>query len=126
MKSFCNLTSKLNLSLQSNQNYVIFPKNIFFLNFLKLLFLEGLISRIFFLKSGKIKVYLKYCSKGTPSFKKIKFLSKPGKNTFTSYKELTKYSIGVGLVIISTNKGLLSHSSCIKYKIGGKILCYII
>jgi small subunit ribosomal protein S8 len=126
MKLFCNLTSKLNVSVQSYKSYVLLPKNIFFLKFLKLLFLEGFVSRILVTNSKKIKVYLKYCSKGSPSFKKIKFLSKPGKIQYSSYKELSKLSTGVGLIIVSTNKGLLTHHSCIKLKIGGTILCYII
>jgi small subunit ribosomal protein S8 len=126
MKLFCNLTSKLNISIQSSQSYIVLPKNLFFLNFLKLLFLEGFISRIVVMDSKKIKVYLKYCSKGMSSFKKIKFLSTPGKIRYTTYKELAKLSTGVGLIIVSTNRGLLTHHSCIKLKTGGTALCYII
>jgi len=126
MKLFCNLTSKLKTSIQSHQSYVILPKNIFYLKFLKLLFLEGFISRIVPISSDKLKVFLKYSSNGTPSFKEIKFLSKPGKISYISYKELTKVALGVGLIVVSTNKGLMSHHSCVKCKIGGTALCYII
>jgi small subunit ribosomal protein S8 len=126
MKLFCNLTSKLKTSIQSHQSYVILPKNIFYLKFLKLLFLEGFISRIVPISSLKLKVFLKYSANGTPSFKEIKFLSKPGKISYVSYNELTKAALGVGLIVVSTNKGLMSHHSCIKFKIGGTALCYII
>lgn len=126
MKLFCNLTSKLKTSVQSHKSYVLLPKNTFYLKFLKLLFLEGLISRIVSTTSGKLKVILKYSSNGTPSFKEIKFLSTPGKISYMSYTQLAKASSGVGLIIISTNKGLMTHHSCIKFKIGGTALCYII
>jgi ribosomal protein S8 len=43
-----------------------------------------------------------------------------------SYNELTKISLGVGTIVISTNKGLMSHNSCIKLKLGGTALCSII
>lgn len=125
MKLFCNLTSKLQTSIQSHQNYVILPKNTLYFKFLKLLFLEGFISSIVLHGSEKVKVNLKYSSNGIPSFKKIKFLSKPGKNCFMSYNELSKLALGVGLVVVSTNKGLMSHHSCIKLKLGGTALCYI-
>lgn len=126
MKLFCNLTSKLTTSIQSNQSYVVLPKNTFYLKFLKLLFLEGFVSRIVTTNSGKLKVFLKYSSNGTPSFKEISFLSTPGKICYMSYKELTKVASGVGIIVISTNKGLMSHNSCVKLKIGGTALCYII
>lgn len=126
MKLFCNLTSKLALSIRSNQSYVILPKNTFYLRFLKLLFLEGFVSKIITTNSGKLKVFLKYSSKGMPSFKEIKFLSTPGKNCYMSYEELTKVALGFGIIVISTNKGLMSHNSCIKLKMGGTALCYII
>lgn len=126
MKSFCLLTSKLNVSLQLYQRYIIIPRTFFFLNFLKFLFIEGFILRIVPINSKKVKVYLKYCSKGTPSFKKIKLISKPGKNYYITYKELAKLGTGMGLMVISTNKGLLNHHSCLKLKLGGTALCYII
>lgn len=126
MKLFCNLTSKLKTSVQSGQGSVLFPKNTFYLKFLKLLFLEGLVSKVVRTNSGKLKVFLKYSSNGTPSFKEIKFLSTPGKNSYMTYIQLAKAASGFGLVIVSTNKGLMTHHSCIKFKIGGTALCYII
>jgi ribosomal protein S8 len=126
MKLFCNLTSKLKTSIQLQQKYTLLPQNSFYFRFLKLLFFEGIISRVYLTNSNKLKVYLKYDSRGTPCFKKINFLSTPGKSSYMSYKEMTKFAHGLGTIVISTNKGLLSHHSCIKLKIGGTALCYIV
>ena len=97
------------------------------LEFLKLLFVEGLISGVTKIESDKsLKVFIKYNSNGSPSFKEIKLLSKPGKMFYLSYKQIAKLSEGVGLFIISTKEGLLTNHLCLKRKIGGAALCYII
>jgi small subunit ribosomal protein S8 len=90
------------------------------------MFEEGFISSVIEINSGKfLKVQLKYNLNGNPSFNDIKLLSTPGKNIFLSYRQLTKINEGIGILFISTNKGLLTNNSCLKHKIGGTGLCYI-
>jgi small subunit ribosomal protein S8 len=124
---FCNLTSKLKNALKSNKKYVYLSNNSFSLNFLKILFLEGLISGVIEIDSGKfLKVFLKYSKTGKPSFSEIKLLSKPGKMFYLSYKQLAKLSEGVGVFIVSTKEGFLTNNLCLKHKTGGTVLCYLI
>jgi small subunit ribosomal protein S8 len=126
MNLFCHLTSQLKNAIRSNKKFIFFPKTFLCLNFLKLMFLEGFVSHVAEINSGKmLKVYLKYSSNGTPSFKDIKLLSKPGKTSYLSYSQLAKLAQGVGVFIISTNQGLLTSNACLERKIGGNILCYI-
>ena len=127
MISLCNLTSKLKNAIKSNQRYIYLPNTSFSLNIAKLLFVEGLISGVTKIESKNvIKVFIKYNSNGAPSFKEIKVLSKPGKMFYLSYKQIAKLSEGVGLFIISTKEGLLTNHLCLKRKIGGAALCYLI
>jgi len=127
MKLFCHLTTRLKNAIKAHKKFLIVPNTTFYLEFLKLLFLEGFISKIIFINSHKkLKIILKYNLDGTPSFKEVKLLSKPNKKLFLSYTQLIKITKGLGIVFISSNKGLLSHSNCIKSKIGGQALCYII
>ena len=121
------LTSKLKNAVRSNQRYIYLPNTSLSLEFLKLLFVEGLISGVTKIESDKsLKVFIKYNSNGSPSFKEIKLLSKPGKMFYLSYKQIAKLSEGVGLFIISTKEGLLTNHLCLKRKIGGAALCYLI
>ena len=46
MISLCNLTSKLKNAVRSNQRYIYLPNTSLSLEFLKLLFVEGLISGV--------------------------------------------------------------------------------
>ena len=127
MISLCNLTSKLKNAVRYNQRYIYLPNTSLSLEFLKLLFVEGLISGVTKIESDKsLKVFIKYNSNGSPSFKEIKLLSKPGKMFYLSYKQIAKLSEGVGLFIISTKEGLLTNHLCLKRKIGGAALCYLI
>ena len=125
MISLCNLTSKLKNAIRANKKYIYLPNSSLALELLRLLFLEGIILGVTKIKSGKILKFLKYSSNGSPSFKDIKLLSKPGKMFYLSYKQIAKLSKGVGLFIISTKEGLLTNHLCLKRKIGGAALCYL-
>jgi small subunit ribosomal protein S8 len=126
MISLCNLTSKLKNGIRANKKYIYLPSSSLSLELLRLLLLEGIILGVTKIKSGKtLKVFLKYNSNGSPSFKDIKVLSKPGKMFYLSYKQIAKLSKGVGLFIISTKEGLLTNHLCLKRKIGGAALCYL-
>ncbi len=126
MVLFCSIVSQLKNAVKSNKKFILIPKSVFCFSFLKLLFFEGFISSVSEIESGKLlKVYLKYQSDGSPCFFDIKFLSTPGKTLYLSYSQLTKVSHGVGVLIISTSKGLCTNHACLKLKLGGTALCYI-
>jgi len=127
MVLLCSLTSLLKNAINSNKKFILLPKSALCFSFLKLLFLEGFISSVVELESGKIlKVFLKYHSDGSPCFKDIKLLSTPGKNQYLAYSQITSLSHGVGVFIISTTEGLLTNQACLRRKLGGTALCYII
>jgi len=127
MSLFSNLTSQLKTAVKSNQKFIILPKNSLCFNFLKLLFLEGFISSISEINSGKLlKISLKYKANGSPCFTDIKLFSSPGKPQYIDFIELTKLAEGAVIVIVSTSQGLLTNQACLKRKIGGTALCSII
>jgi len=127
MNLFCKLTSKLKNAAKSNKKFIILPKTLLCFNFLKLLFLEGFISNVIEINSGKLlKVSLKYNSNGSACFKDIKLLSTSGKPQYANFTDLTKLALGVNILIISTPEGLLTNQACLKRKIGGTVLCSII
>ena len=69
-------------------------------------------------------IFLKY-DKNTPTIKKINSISKPSKRIYFSVKDIWKTESGVGLFIITTNKGIFSLNTCRRYNIGGEPLFYI-
>ena len=70
-----------------------------------------------------IKVYLKYDDITKKSFiKNICRLSKPSLRVYTNYKTIPQILNGLGIVILSTSKGVMTSKEAYKHRIGGELL----
>ena len=76
-------------------------------------------------KFGKIVITLKYDEKRKPVITNLQRVSTPGLKTYSKSKNLPKVLGGMGVAVISTNKGLMSDRKARKENIGGEILCYV-
>ena len=56
---------------------------------------------------------------------KIVRVSKPGLRIYKNVKNLPNYMNGLGIVIISTSKGVMTDRKARSSGIGGEILCYV-
>lgn len=72
-----------------------------------------------------IDVFLKYNQFGEPAITKIKRVSRPSKRIYSNKKINHKINNGVGTVILSTPKGVLSQFEAILLNQGGEILFII-
>ncbi|MBK6546062.1 MAG: 30S ribosomal protein S8 [Saprospiraceae bacterium] len=77
-------------------------------------------------KQGIIRIALKYdpVSK-LPIIRQLTRLSKPGRRVYSNVDELPRIINGLGIVIISTSKGLLTDKEAKRQNVGGEVLCYI-
>ena len=104
------------------------PSSTFRLKVLEVLKNEGFISSFHIEKKDKNKVSLivdlKYYE-GTPVIKEIKRVSKPGRRVFSRATSIPRIQNGLGLAIISTNKGVMSDIEARKNNIGGEIICKV-
>ena len=77
-------------------------------------------------KQGVIRIALKYdpVSK-LPIIRELKRMSKPGKRVYSNVDDLPNVISGLGIVIISTSKGLLTDKEAKRANVGGEVLCYI-
>ncbi len=71
-----------------------------------------------------IRVELKYTS-GTPAINGLKRISKPGLRIYKNSKDLPRVLNGLGVVVVSTPKGLLTDKEARTQSVGGEIVCYI-
>ncbi|MFH0703087.1 MAG: 30S ribosomal protein S8 [bacterium] len=93
----------------------------------QLLKLEGYIIDYLVKEVDKFKVLvvnLKYENK-KPVITGLCRVSKPGLRIYKKAKNLPKVFGGLGIAIISTNKGLLTDRKAKKDKVGGEVLCYV-
>ena len=104
------------------------PSSKFRLKILEVLKIEGFISSYYVEKKDNNKVSLivdlKYYE-GTPVIREIKRVSKPGRRVYSRATSIPRIQNGLGLAIISTNKGLMSDIEARKNNIGGEIICRV-
>ena len=104
------------------------PSSNFRRNILEILKSEGFIKNYYIekLENNKInlKVNLKYYE-GNPVIREIKRISKPGRRVYSRATSIPRIQNGLGLAIISTNKGVMSDIEARKNNIGGEILCRV-
>ena len=74
---------------------------------------------------GKIRVTLKYSSTGLPVINEIQRVSKPGKRVYSSVVDMPSVLGGMGIVIVSTSRGVVSDNDCRKLNVSGEILCTV-
>ena len=71
-----------------------------------------------------LNVDLKYFE-GEPVIAEIKRISKPGLRVYTSAEDIPSVNGGLGIAIISTNKGIMSDKSARSAGVGGEVLCSV-
>ena len=75
---------------------------------------------------GIIKIALRYDSKTRkPAITEVKRFSKPGLRRYGGASELPRVLNGLGISIISTNKGLMTDKEARRLNIGREILCTV-
>ena len=62
---------------------------------------------------------------GKPCITNLKRISKPGLRIYTNSREIPKVLGGLGILILSTSKGLMTDRQARKLKLGGEILCSV-
>ena len=72
-----------------------------------------------------IKVTLKYLDKKQPVIQGLRRISKPGLRVYAACEDLPKVLGGLGIAIVSTNRGIMTDRAARKENIGGEVLCYI-
>jgi len=72
-----------------------------------------------------LRVWLKYGPEGERVIRKIDRVSKPGGRRYVRATEVRPVLQGLGISVISTNKGVLSDRQCRAQRVGGEVLCNV-
>jgi small subunit ribosomal protein S8 len=76
-------------------------------------------------RQGILRVTLKYDQDGRSVISEMTRISKPGRRIYSSVERLPHVLAGMGMVIVSTSKGVMSDRNCRKENISGEILCKV-
>jgi small subunit ribosomal protein S8 len=74
---------------------------------------------------GTLRIYLKYADDGEPVIHGIRRVSKPGLRIYRGVEELPKVRSGLGVAVISTNRGVVTDEQARSLRIGGEVLCEV-
>ena len=94
----------------------------------KILEEEGYISGVNVVENGQFKdinIVLKYLSNGESVIQGLKRISKPGLRVYAGSDNLPKVISGLGISIISTNKGIMTNKKAQSQNVGGEVLAYV-
>ena len=75
-------------------------------------------------KKQNFNIHLKYSSNQSV-INEIKVVSKPGKRVYCSSNDIPLVKNGLGMVLISTSKGIIADHNARTQKLGGEILLII-
>ena len=73
----------------------------------------------------KLVITLKYSDRAVPAITEIKRVSKPGLRHYAPVSKIPSVLDGMGLVILSTSKGVMSGADAKKARVGGELICTV-
>jgi len=74
---------------------------------------------------GTLRIELKYTEGRKSAILGLRRVSKPGRRMYYSAHDLPKVRNGLGVGIVSTNRGVLTDSQARKMNVGGEYLCVV-
>ena len=74
---------------------------------------------------GTLRVKLKYGPNKEKVITGLRRISRPGLRVYTPKNEVPRVLGGMGLVILSTSKGIMSGKQAKREGFGGEVLCYV-
>ena len=75
--------------------------------------------------SGKLVLTLKYVGKKKSVINALQRVSRPGLRVYANVENMPKVLNGLGVAILSTNKGIMTDRQAKAANVGGEVLCYI-
>jgi small subunit ribosomal protein S8 len=74
---------------------------------------------------GVIKIHLKYNEENISAISGFKKISRPGLRVYAEKNKIPKTMGGLGIVIISTSKGVLTDAKARETGVGGEVICSV-
>ncbi len=121
-----DLFSRIRNAQARGKAYVIVPSSLKKINLISLLKDKGYVDSFNISDSSKpeIEIKLKYFQ-GAPVIKELKRISKPGLRQYITSKEIFEINGGLGIAVISTNKGLMTDQEAKEAGLGGELICSV-
>jgi|SRR3990172_9178495 small subunit ribosomal protein S8 len=73
----------------------------------------------------KLRIVMKYTNDRKRTISGLRRVSKPGLRVYTKATDVPRVLGGMGIAILSTNKGLMTDRQARQHRVGGEILCHV-
>ncbi len=123
-----DMLTRLRNAIQAKHKTVTMPASKEKIAIAKILLDEGYITSYDLVDNGNFKdilITIKYDDEGQSVIQGLKRISKPGLRIYSSKEKLPKVISGLGIAIISTNKGIVTDKVARSLNVGGEVLAYV-
>ena len=125
-----DMLTRIRNAAKARMERVDIPSSNLKINIAKVLKEEGFVNDYRVISKNKgpgdlIEISLKYDNIGDPVIESIQRVSKPGLRKYLAAKDIPKVRNGLGVMILTTSKGVMTDKSARKDNIGGEPLCSV-
>lgn len=128
MDSISDLLTRIRNGVKSKKREVNIPSSRLGIEVVKILKEEGYVKNYKVIddsKQGILNVTLKYTEDNRSVISGLKRVSRPGCRIYCTKDSVPKVLDGLGLVVVSTSRGVLTGKACEEQGSGGEVLCSI-
>jgi small subunit ribosomal protein S8 len=121
-----DLFSRINNAQARGKASVVVPSSNKKISLVSLLKDKGYIASFNVSDNSKpeIEIKLKYFE-GAPVIKELKRISKPGLRQYSNKTNIPEINGGLGIAVVSTNKGLMTDQEAKEAGLGGELICAV-
>ncbi len=123
-----DMLTRIRNAIRANKETVEIPSSNMKKAIADILLSEGYISGVELVEdgfNGKLVVTLKYAGRKNPVIHSLKRVSRPGLRVYSDVETMPRVMDGLGIAILSTNKGILTDRQAKAQNVGGEVLCYV-
>jgi small subunit ribosomal protein S8 len=123
-----DMLTRIRNALMVNKETVEIPASNMKKAIAEIMLKEGYVSDVKYVDEGvvgTIVITLKYAGKRKSVINGLQRVSKPGLRAYANVEKMPKVMDGLGIAIISTNKGVMTDKQAKAANVGGEVLCYI-
>lgn len=120
--------TRIRNATRAKHKYVDIPASNLKLELTRVLLREKFITkyvRIRDKKQGLLRVYLAYTPDGKSVIENLQRVSSPGQRVYYGAKEVPRVLSGLGIMILTTNRGLITDREARQQSIGGEPLARV-
>lgn len=127
MDSIANVLTKIRNATRAGHRYVDVPESNMVKDIVEILKQQGFVEHILVNKEERVmRLFLTFSkSSRKPLIQGIRRVSKPGLRRYVKSSQIPRVRNGLGVVVLSTSRGVMDGKTASQGKVGGEVICYV-